>query len=115
MDARCTPSRICYHHPEDEVSNLFGNSLSASVLTYLREHAPVPTKSRAVPSDHGIRTDQYKGLFPRRPKPTCDKPEDSVSRQEFGPWMLAFQDSELLPQNQVLDEEVTTGAKGTRE
>jgi hypothetical protein len=47
-------------------------------------------------------------------KAANETPKDSVNRQELRPWVLAFQNSELLPQRQVLDEEVTTGAKGTR-
>jgi hypothetical protein len=114
VDARSAPTRIFRHHSEDEISNLFRDSCSASVLTNLREHAPVPSKSGTVPSDNRVRTDEYEGLPPGRPKEACEKPEAPVERREPRPGVLAFQNNDLLPQSEVLDEEVTTGAKGTR-
>ena len=58
--------------------------------------------------------DKYEGLPPGRPKEACEKPEAPVERREPRPGVLAFQNNDLLPQSEVLDEEVTTGAKGTR-
>ncbi len=93
------PTRIFRHHPEDKVLNFLRDPFSPSVLTYFREQAPVPAKSRSVPSDNGFRADEDKRLLPRRPKTAGEEPEDFVNPSELGPWMFAFEDAKLLPQS----------------
>ena len=64
VDAGSSPAGVLGHHLEDQIPNFFRCLSSAGGLAELRNHPPVPTESRVVPSDNGFRRDDEECLFP---------------------------------------------------
>ena len=58
-------------------------------------------ESGAMPSDDGFGPDDDKGFGPTGPTATEGNPEDPIQPLQFGPWMVAFQHCELLPQARI--------------
>ena len=91
MEARRTPAWILHDHLEDQLTDLFGNSPTATdSFSYLAEHGPMRFESCPVPASDGLRLDQNEHLLPWRPEAASLDPEEFVERTEFGPGMLAF-------------------------
>ena len=99
MDARCTPGWILGHHPEDQVSDFFGDSLPSEHASCSGEGAPIQRKSRPVPSHDGFGVHDDEGLFPVRPESLHENPEEFIERGQPWPRMSALQDNELLPKS----------------
>src|SRR5215469_10529375 len=64
VDAGSSPVGVLGHHLEDQILNFFRSRSSTDGLSDLRNHSPVPTESRTVPSDNGFRRDDEESLFP---------------------------------------------------
>ena len=108
VDAGSTPSWILHGHPKNQLTNLAGNSHSATWPGDSGEEGPIKAKSRTMPTDHGLRSDDEEGLLPGRPKAAREHPEESVERTEFRSGVPALQNRELLSERQVLQEEDLT-------
>ena len=99
MNARCAPSGVLGHHSEDQVSDLFGNSLPSQHATRSRNCAPVQSESSSVPADNGIGAHDDEGLLPTRPEFSRENPEELVKRSNAWPRILAFEHRQLLPKH----------------
>jgi hypothetical protein len=64
VDAGSSPAGVLGHHLEDEIPNLFRCLSSTDGLSDLRNHSPVPTESRTVPTDNGFGRDDEECLSP---------------------------------------------------
>jgi hypothetical protein len=64
-----------------------------------------------MPTDHGLRRDKDERLLPGGPKPASGNPKEFVEETEFGFGMPALQHRELLPEGQILQEQVPAWAK----
>jgi hypothetical protein len=64
-----------------------------------------------VPTHHGFRRDDNEGLFPSRPHPPSDYPEELIEGSEARARMSTFQRDELLTQNKILEKEASPLAK----
>jgi hypothetical protein len=115
VDAGSTPGWILHHHPKNQLTNLAGNSHSAAWPGDSGEEGPIKAKSRTMPTDHGLRTDDEEGLLPGRPKAAREHPEESVERTEFRSGVPALQNRELLAERQVLQEEDLSRMKEANE
>jgi hypothetical protein len=71
--------------------------------------SPIPTEAGAVPPDHGAWFDDDQHVFPLRPKPAEQNPEDSVMHSQRGFWMFSFEDGDLLSESEDLQGEVSAG------
>jgi hypothetical protein len=49
-----TPGGIFNDHLKDQVTDLFGNSLPAHLLSHFAEHGPIPSESSPMPADDGF-------------------------------------------------------------
>lgn len=91
VDARRAPGGIFNDHLKDQVTDLFGNSLSAAHwVSGLTQHGPVPSESGAVPADHCLWHDEEERLFPLRPESASGDPKKSVEQAELWFGMSAF-------------------------
>src|SRR5579864_1203388 len=91
MNAGRTPSGIFHDHLKDQVTDLFGNSLSAAHrFSGLAQHSPVELESGAVPADNGLGHDEQERLFPLRPELASGDPKEFVEQTEFWLGMFAF-------------------------
>ena len=62
-------------------------------------------------TNHGFRGHNKERLFPPRPTPASEHPEQFVEYAELGLGMLALQHGELLPECQILQEQASTRTK----
>jgi hypothetical protein len=115
VDAGSTPSWILHDHPKNQPTNLAGNSHSAARPGDFGEEGPIKAKSRTMPPDHGLRSDDEEGLLPGGAKAAREHPEKSVERTKFRSGVAALQNRELLSERQVLQEEDLTRMKGANE
>jgi hypothetical protein len=58
MDPLCSPQRIGAAHLADKLAHFYRNGRSSAAL--LRLPAPIRSKSRTVPPDYGLRSDDCK-------------------------------------------------------
>ena len=75
MNARCSPSRVLYHHAKNQVANLFGDPLSTDPHSGSGDQFPVQSETRAVPADDGLRSDEDQRALPPRPSPPGGHPK----------------------------------------
>jgi hypothetical protein len=64
-----------------------------------------------VPTNHSFRRDDDEGLLPTRPDSPSNYPEEFIEEAEDRPWTAPLQHSELLPEREILQEEMPTTAK----
>jgi hypothetical protein len=64
-----------------------------------------------VPLNHGLWLDEEKHIGPSGPHPAQGDPEQAVSGRDPPTPTAAGEDSELLPQGEVLDQKVGTRTK----
>jgi hypothetical protein len=64
-----------------------------------------------VPPNHGFRRDDDEGLLPTRPDSPSNYPEEFIEEAEDRPWTAPLQHSELLPEREILQEELPTTTK----
>jgi len=111
VNARSTPGWVLRHHAEDQLPNFPRQSFPADLFSNLRDHAPVHAKPSAVPAYDCLWANDNERLRPRRPKAASEHPGQFVDGSESGLRMLALQDSQLLPERQVLKEQPSAGTK----
>jgi hypothetical protein len=99
-----TPTRVLRHHPEDQTPNFVRDPLSTNLFSHPRNQAPVHAKSSTMPAHNGLRSNQDERLLPGRPKSASEQPEEFIESSESGFRVPALQDSQLLPERQVLYE-----------
>ncbi len=104
VDARRTPRRVLGGHPANEDSDLGCCARSSSAGPRLP--APVPPEALAMPADDGLGLDDGERLLPSRPAAAQDNPEDAIGRAETRPRLLPLEDSELLSEREVLQDQV---------
>jgi hypothetical protein len=64
-----------------------------------------------MPTNHGLRRDKNERLLPSGPEPASRDPKELVEETEFGLGMPALQHRELLPEGQVLQEQIPVWAE----
>jgi hypothetical protein len=114
MDARSAPRRVLGNHPEDPISHFCRDSFSPEHSACLGYCTPIESKSRSVPPDDSFGTHEDEGLFPAGPESPRDYPEEPIGHSESGPEMPALQNGELLPKDQVFEQQRTTRLKDSK-
>jgi hypothetical protein len=64
-----------------------------------------------VPADDSFRCDDQESLFPSRPDPLSDYPEEHIEGSEPRARMSTLQRDELLTQSEILEKETLPSAK----
>src|SRR5216683_1140859 len=85
VNARSTPDWVLRHHAEDQLPNFLRQSFPTDLFSQLRDQTPVQSKPSSMPADHGFGSDHQERLFPVRPEPAREHPEELVKRQECWP------------------------------
>ncbi len=102
VNARCAPGWILRHHSENQVANLFGDSLAtADRFSHSAEHLPIKFEPGLVPPDHRFRQYEKERLFPIGPEAAGHDPEEFVECSQSWPRTLSLQDCQLLAEREV--------------
>ena len=104
VDARRAPGRILGGHPANEGPDLGRCARSSSAGPRLP--APVPPEPLAMPADDGLGLDDGERFPPSRPAAAQGKPEESIGRAETRSRLLPSEDSKLLSEREVLQDQV---------
>jgi hypothetical protein len=111
MNARRAPGLLFRDHAKDQVAQFCARRLSFRANSMPREPRPAELEPRPMPANYGLRLHKDQCLLPSRPEPPQDNPEEFVTNGKSRLRMPFLEDSELLPQSQIFQEQITTGAK----
>jgi hypothetical protein len=78
-----------------------------------RDPLPVKLETGAMPTNNCLRLYKNQRLPPTRPEPSQHHPEQLVSSPKPGLWMSPFHRSELLPEGEIFEEQITARTKGS--
>ena len=106
VNAWCAPGRVLDPHREDQIANLFRDSLPAKHAACSGDRAPIEGESCPVPPDHSVRGHDDQCLFPAGPEPSRKDPEEFIERSNPWPGTLALEHSESLPKYEVFEQKV---------
>jgi len=106
-----SPGWILGNYPEDQISNLPRNSSPACWFSDPGDQAPVETEACPMPSNHRLRRDDDQSFFPGGPELMGSDPEEFVEQIEPCPRMSTFQNGELLPKREILQNEIPATAE----
>src|SRR6266403_4081332 len=113
VNARRSPGWILSHHTEDQVANLFADTLPSSYLADSGDPRPIQTKSRSVPVHDGSRSDQDERLSPPGPAHSQRNPEQFVQGSQSTARSLLVQSQQLQTESQVFEDEVRPATERT--
>jgi hypothetical protein len=99
MDPGRTPHCVVPRHPADQIADL-PRHCRPTRLAPSRLPCPEKPKPFAVPTDDGLRPDDYQGVTPARPKARQDDPENPIRHPKWWPGSFPFQDSYLLAEGE---------------
>jgi hypothetical protein len=111
MNARRAAGWVLRHHPEDQISDFFLDPVSSSRLVRLRDQAPIQLEACAVLPTDGLRAHQDERTLPARPDPTSPNPGQLVDSGHPRSAVMPLEHQQLLPEDQVLQEKIATGAE----
>jgi hypothetical protein len=111
MDARRSPGWVLGKHPEDQLPNFFRRLSSPNLRPDSGDQTPVQTEAGPVPADHRFWGDDDKGLLPTGPDSPSNYPEEFIEEAEDRPWTAPLQHRELLPEREILQDEMPTTTK----
>src|SRR5271170_6767845 len=111
MNARRTPGRVLGDHAEDELAEFHADALSARAPPVPREPGPIQLEAGALPSHNCIRLNENPCMPPPGPEPSQYHPEKSVGSSKPRTGMSPFQNSKLLTESQILQEEIAARTK----
>src|ERR1700694_795676 len=96
MDPRCSPQRIGAAHLADKLAYFDHHGRSSAAL--LRFPSPIRSKSRTVPTDYGLRSDDCKGAIHFGKQSADASQYQPVNRNKSKPLRIsASQHIDLLP------------------
>jgi hypothetical protein len=105
VNSRRAPGWVLCDHAKDQIVYLSGNALSAHGSSGSGDPSPVYLEPGSVPASHCFRSHDDESLLPGRPKSASRDPEDTINQTESCSGMLALQDSELLTESQIFEEQ----------
>jgi hypothetical protein len=111
VDPRCTPTWVGLRHLPDELTDLQGNDWSPHTAPTAFP-GPVQPEAFSVPSDNGLGFDDSEHLGPVFPYPGEQDPEESVALFQKKTFDRTLQDSDLLPQCEILEGQLSLGCQG---
>ena len=115
MNPRRSPSWVLNDHPEDQLPDLLRRLFPSNLPPDSGNQPPVHTKTSPVPADYGFGRDHDEGLFPSRPDPPSNHPEELIEEAEARARMSTLQRDELLTQSKILEKETSPSAKEAAE
>ena len=115
MDARSSPRWVFRNHSEDQLANLLRRLSSPNLLPGSGDQPPVQTKTGSVPPDYSLGCNHDERSFPLLPKSTDGNPEKLVEDAETRPRAAPLQHGELLPEHEVLEDEIPAATEEAEE
>src|SRR5205807_8074033 len=94
------PGWVLNDHAKDQFPNLLRCRSSSDRPPDSGDQPPVDSKTSPVPTDDGFRRDQDERMFPSRPNPPSDYPEELIEEAETRARMSTLQRDELLTQSE---------------
>ena len=101
-----SPQRICGRHVSSEGADLLIDQWTAVWPTF-RASGPSTAKPVAMPAHDGVRLHEHQRNTPVPPASRQGDPKQSVARLEMGSRGRASQGRQLLPQGQVLQDQLS--------
>src|SRR5277367_6503309 len=111
MNPRRAPRWVFRNHAEDEFAEFNANSLPARANWMPREPGPIQPEAGPVPSHNGLRLNENQCLPPPGPEAPQYHPEKSVGNSKPRMRTPPLQDSKLLPESEILQEEIAARTK----
>jgi hypothetical protein len=111
MDPRCSPGWVVSDHPKDQLPNFLWCRFSSKLRPNSGDQPPVHTKTIPVPADDGFGPNDKERFLPRRPDPPSDYPEELIEGGKTRARMSTYQDSELLPEQEILQNKIPANTK----
>src|ERR1035437_7181460 len=108
-----SPRWVLRQHAKDEFTQFPAHAFSTNGNTMPRNPLPIQLESCTVPADDRLGLQKHQGLLPARPEPAHKNPEDPVRSLEPRFWTPHLQNGKLLPQGQILQEQIATRRKGS--
>jgi hypothetical protein len=111
MNARSAPCWVFSHHAEDEFAQFPAHASPACTSAMPREPLPVQLESGPMPTDNRLRPHENQRTLPSIPEPPQDHPEQFVRDSKPRLWVPPFQNSELLPESQIFQQQLAARVK----
>ena len=108
------PGWVHFGHCTDELPDFLGRRRTTwrALATELR---PVLFESLALPSNYGIRLHENQRIFPVRPRPRQQTPQNSISRPNLWPSYASLKNTELMAKGQILGLKTSSRLEERRE
>ena len=106
MNARRASSGILRDHAKDHLAQFPADAFSSHMDPMPREPRPLQLDPSPVPTNNSLRLDENERPLPARPEPPKDHPKDSVRNAKPPLRTPSLQNSKLLPQSQVFQEQI---------
>ena len=108
---RRSPGWVLKNHSEDQLPNFFRRLPSSNPRPDSGDQPPIQTEAGPVPADYRFWSDNDEGLLPTGPDSPSNYPEEFIEEAEDRPWTAPLQHSELLPEREILQDEMPTTTK----
>ena len=106
VNARRAPSGILRDHAKDQFAQFLTDALSSHAGPMVREPRPIQLETRPMPANDCLRLDEEQRPTPSGPEPSQDPPEEFVRNTKPRLRTPSLQNSKLLPQCQVFQEQI---------
>jgi hypothetical protein len=101
MDPWGAPGWVLVHHPENQITSFFGNSLPAHLSPSFGDRTPIKGKPLPVPNGPQYLELRRSELVSSLTRLFALEPKKFVDHSNLWSWMLALEHGELLPESQV--------------
>ena len=115
LDAALPPKEILHGHPPDEGTQLSRDTGPPASRSSPGPPSPVGRPSPAMPAEHARGLNHEEELSPSGNPPTGGNPEPAVAVSQPGTWRSALEHEQLLPQAQILGDQVRSGCEPSRD
>ena len=105
MNSGCTPERVGVHHLKNKVTDLRADRRPSGTFESGLE-LPEQLETLSMPPDDSFGFDDDQWLLPVAPETTKHNPEKAVFCSNLRPFLMTFQDGQLLAERKVFQNEI---------
>jgi hypothetical protein len=113
MDSGRTPGPVLGNHAEDEFAQFPADASSSHADPMPRKPCPVQLEPGTMPANNSFRPDEDQCPLPPRPEPSQRHPKQFIRSGKSRRRVTLRQNRKLLPQSQILQDQVAARAKET--
>ena len=114
MNSWRTPGRVLGNHAENDLPQFPAHAFPSRTSPVSRNPRPIQLEPGSVPANHRLRLDEDQCPPPTSPEAPQANPEQFVKNGKPRLRMLLFENTKLMPQSQVFQEQLTARAKESR-